>query len=477
MGKLRAFMDIPRCDPGYRPKEERLRDYRAVERLPGQDKIERQASRCMDCGTPFCHAYGCPLGNVIPEFNDSVYRGNWRQALDLLVSTNNFPEFTGRVCPAPCEASCVAGLNTDPVTIRQIELAIIEKAFESGSIHIAPPALRVDKRVAVIGSGPAGLATADTLNKTGYQVTVYDDAQRPGGILRYGIPDFKLEKWVVERRIHLMETQGIHFETEASVGEDISCRYLKRRFDAVCLACGARKPRDLDVPGRSLNGIHFAMDYLIQQNKRISGEPVDQSSEINARDKTVVIIGGGDTGSDCLGTALRQGAKKVYLFEILPRPPDERPETTPWPMWPLIFRQTHAYKEGGEKRWSVMTKAFLGEKGKLNKLQCAEVEWRSPKAGAPPVPIERPGTQFEVEADMVILAMGFEGPGNNRLIEDLHLELDASGNVKTDDQWRTSSKGVYVAGDMRQGQSLVVKAIADGRKAAQEIIAYLGTKR
>lgn len=477
MGKLRAFMDLSRYDPGYRPREERLRDYRAVERQPGQDKIERQASRCMDCGTPFCHAYGCPLGNVIPEFNDSVYRGNWRQALDLLLSTNNFPEFTGRVCPAPCEASCVAGLNTDPVTIRQIELAIIEKAFESGYIHSGLPAVHLDRRVAVIGSGPAGLAMADTLNKTGYRVTVYDDAQHPGGILRYGIPDFKLEKWVVERRIQLMEAQGIHFETGASLGKDISCRYLKRRFDAVCLACGARRPRDLDVPGRDLNGIYFAMDYLIQQNKRISGEPVDQSSEINARNKTVVIIGGGDTGSDCLGTALRQGAKKVYLFEILPRPPAQRSETTPWPMWPLIFQQTHAHKEGGEKHWSVMTKAFLGEKGKLKKLQCAEVEWRSPEASAPPVPVERPGTRFEVDADMVILALGFVGPGNNRLIEDLNLELDARGNIKADDKLRTSSEGVYVAGDMRQGQSLVVKAIADGRKAAREIIAYLGAKR
>ena len=338
------LMEYKRKDPGYRPVEERLRDYRAVELQLSQDEINRQASRCMDCGTPFCHAYGCPVSNVIPEINSFVLNGNWRQAMNLLLSADNFPEFTGRACPAPCEGACVAGIHGDPVTIRQIELAIIEKGFESGDVGFGPPSIRYDKRVAVIGGGPAGLAVADTLNRAGYLVTVYDSAGHPGGILRYGIPDFKLEKWVVERRVKLMEHEGIVFETGVNVGEDISYGYLKKRFDAVCLAGGAREPRALKIPGRELKGIHYAMDYLTQQNKRIGGEPVDPSKSVTAEGKTVVVIGGGDTGSDCLGTALRQGAKKVYQFEILPKPPAGRSESTPWPLWPLMLRETHAHK-------------------------------------------------------------------------------------------------------------------------------------
>ncbi|MBW2609804.1 MAG: glutamate synthase subunit beta [Deltaproteobacteria bacterium] len=476
MGKPAGFIEIQRKDPGYRPKGERLGDYRAVERQLSLKEINRQAARCMDCGTPFCHAYGCPVSNVIPEFNDFVYRGMWRQALDILISANNFPEFTGRICPAPCEAACVAGINCDPVAIRLIEMAIIEKGFESGYISSDRPGIRLDKRVAVIGAGPSGMATADTLNRAGYGVTVFDNARYPGGILRYGIPDFKLEKWVVERRIKLMEEQGILFEMGVTVGEDISYNYLARRFDAICLACGSREPRDLKIPGRDLEGIYFAMDFLFQQNKRIGGENIDTSKEISATGKRVVVIGGGDTGSDCLGTALRQRAAKVYQLEILPRPPEKRPESTPWPTWPVMLRETHAHKEGGDLRWSVITKKFTGTNGVLKKLSCMEVEWAVKEAGGQAVPVEKPGTEFKLEADMVILAMGFVGPGKNRLIEELGMELDSRGNIKTDERYMTSVEGLFAAGDMRQGQSLIVRAIADGGRAAKGIIDYL-TKR
>jgi glutamate synthase (NADPH/NADH) small chain len=359
------------------------------------------------------------------------------------------------------------------VTIRHIELAIIEKGFESGYIIPASPVKPFDERVAIIGAGPAGLAVADTLNRAGYGVTVFDSARHPGGILTYGIPDFKLEKWVVERRVKLMEEEGVLFETGVRAGDDISCRYLKDRFDAICLACGARKPRDLLVPGRELKGIYFAMDYLTQQNRRIAGEPIEPSEVITAEGKTVVVIGGGDTGSDCLGTALRQGAKKVYQFEILPKPPGERPESTPWPMWPLILRETPAHKEGGEQRWSVMTKEFSGENGVIKKLRCAEVEWQGKGEGEQLVPVEKSGTEFEVQADMVVLAMGFVGPEKNRLIDELGIEMDTKGNVKADAQQMTNVKGVFVAGDMALGQSLVVRAIANGRRAAKGIVNYL----
>ena len=466
-------MEDKRKDPGYRPRDERLRDYKAAERQLSYEEINRQALRCMDCGTPFCHAYGCPVANVIPELNYFVCRGNWREALNILLSANNFPEFTGRVCPAPCEAACVAGINGDPVTIRQIELAVIERGFESGYVRTGLPAVRYDERVAIIGSGPAGLAVADTLNRAGYRITVYDDASYPGGILRYGIPDFKLETWAVDRRISLMEEEGVVFETGVTVGDDISSRYLKRHFYAACLACGAREPRDLNVPGRDLKGIYFAMDYLTQQNKRVSGETIGSSEEITAEGKTVIVMGGGDTGSDCLGTALRQGAKKVYQLEILPKPPVNRSESTPWPMWPVMLRETHAHKEGGELLWSVMTKEFSGEKGVLKKLLCAEVEWVAAEEGKPPVPVEKPGTDFKIEADMVLLTMGFLGPGKNRLIDELGIELDSKGNVKADERHMTNIKGLFVAGDMTRGQSLVVRAIDDGRKAAREIMAYL----
>ena len=473
MGKPKGFLEIPRKDPGCRLKNERVRDYEAVEKHLSHGEILEQASRCMDCGTPFCHAYGCPISNVIPEFNDFVFRGMWHEALQILLSENNFPEFTGRICPAPCEAACVAGIVTEPVTIRQIELAIVEMGFERGYILPDPPKTRSHKRVGIVGSGPAGLAAADSLNRAGYPVTVYESDLQPGGILRYGIPDFKLEKWVVKRRIRLLEEQGVLFETGIRVGEDISYRYLTRHFDAICLACGSRRPRDIRIPGRELNGIFFAMDYLSRQNQLIAGENVLPSHELSAKGKKVVVIGGGDTGSDCVGTALRQGALGVVQLEILPRPPLTRSETTPWPMWPLLLRKTHAHEETEEPRWGVITKEFMGKKGDVEKLRCAEVRWQSPGNGAPAVPKEIPCTEFVLEADLVLVAMGFESPETNPMVESLGLEGDARGNLKVDTMGMTGVAGVFAAGDMCLGQSLVVRAIADGRKAAQGIRKYL----
>ncbi len=467
-----ATVESERKDPGYRPVAERLSDYEAVERQLHDDDVLIQSSRCMTCGTPFCHAYGCPLSNIIPEFNDCARRGQWEEGLELLLSTNNFPEFTGRVCPAPCEASCVDGIHGDPVTIRQIELFLTGKGFLNGYINPAPPKNRNDKKVAVIGSGPAGLAVADTLNKAGYWVTVYESARRPGGILRYGIPDFKLEKWVVERRVALMRKEGVVFETGVMVGEDLSYRFLKQRFDAICMACGAGEPRDLKVPGRELQGIHFAMDYLCQQNLRNEGETILPAEEIHAAGKNVLVIGGGDTGSDCVGTALRQGAKEVWQFEILPEPPAQRPASTPWPEWPQILRTTHAHQEGGKRRWGIMTQAFLGNGDVLSGVQCVEVDWQKDNEGRLG-PIEKTGTRFEQTVDLVILAMGFLAPTKNRIVDDLGLQLNDRGHVQVDDAGMTSANGIFAAGDMALGQSLVVKAIADGRRTAAGIRKFL----
>ncbi len=477
MGNTAAMMEPKRRDPGYRPVSERLKDYEAVERSLHDDDVMLQSSRCMVCGTPFCHAYGCPLSNIIPEFNDSARRGEWREGLEILLSTNNFPEFTGRICPAPCEAACVDGIHDDPVTIRQIELFLIGKGFSKGYITSTPPKKRMDGKVAVVGSGPAGLAVADTLNKAGYLVTVFESAQRPGGILRYGIPDFKLEKWVVERRVALMRNEGVLFETGVWVGEDLSYRFLKQRFDAVCMACGAGEPRNLKVPGRELQGVHFAMDYLCQQNRRNSGEPILSSQQIHAGGKKVLVIGGGDTGSDCVGTALRQGAEEVWQFEILPEPPVERPASSPWPVWPRILRTTHAHKEGGKRRWAVMTQEFFGKRGTVTGVECVEVDWKRGKDGRLTRPVEKPGTRFRQDVDLVILAMGFTAPTLNKIVDSLGIQLNERGHIQADHWGMTSVEGIFAAGDMALGQSLVVKAIADGRRTAGGIMRFLGEKK
>lgn len=472
MGKDYGFLEYERREPGCRPREERLRDYRGVERRMSDRDVNEQAARCMDCGVPFCHGCGCPLANLIPELNDHVYHDRWRAALELLLATNPFPEFTGRICPAPCEAACVAGLHGAAVTVRQIELAIVEKGFERGYIAPHPPARRLEQRVAVVGSGPAGLAVADRLNRYGVQVVVYESAPRPGGILRYGIPEFKLEKRVLDRRIRLMEAEGIRFESGVEVGRDVSYRYLRDRFDAVVLTGGAREPRDLRIPGRDLRGIHFAMPFLVQQNLRLEGAEIPADESIHAGGKRVLIIGGGDTGADCLGTALRQGARRVYQFEILPRPPAERAQGSPWPMWPDKMRSSSSHEEGGEREWCVSTKAFLGQNGKLQAARCCRVEWSA--AGGRRQVREREGTEFLVEAELAILSMGFCGPGRNRLVEEQGVERDERGYARRDARHMTSVEGLFVAGDMALGASLVVRAIADGRRVAAGVVRFLG---
>lgn len=471
MSKERAFLEYPRKEPGYRSKNERMRDFRAVELRLTDEEILQQAARCMNCGTPFCHAYGCPLNNVIPELTNLVYHQRWKEALDLLLATNPFPEFTSRVCPAVCEGSCVLGINAGAVTIRQLERAITEKGFDSGYIVPRPPKRRRTERVAVIGSGPAGLAAADRLNRAGFNVVVYENAARPGGILRYGIPEFKLEKRVIDRRIQLMTDEGIAFETNVNVGVDISLRFLQGHFNAIVLTGGARTPRDLQVPGRELAGIHQAMDYLVQQNKRLMGELVS-GSEITAEGKNVAVIGGGDTGSDCLGTALRQGARLVRQFEILPKPPATRDPDTPWPLWPNMLRVSSSHEEGGERRWSVSAREFHGENGCVKAICVWDVEWFRGQGGKPSFR-EKTGTNMVLPAELVILALGFTGPGHNRIVEELGLRRDARSNILVDADHMTSVSGVFAAGDMVTGSSLVVRAVADGRAAAEGIMRRL----
>jgi len=457
-------MEYRRELPARRPVAERVSDFREVYQDFPEQKLRLQGARCMDCGVPFCQT-GCPLNNVIPDWNDLVYRDRWREAVRALHATNNFPEFTGRICPAPCEAACVLGINSPPVTIKNIEQAIIEHAFREGWIHPELPSHRTGKRVAVVGSGPSGLAAAQQLNRAGHWVTVFEKADRIGGLLRYGIPDFKLEKRVLERRLEQMTREGVIFKTRKHIGQDVPVEELGGEFDAILLAGGAESPRDLKVPGRELAGIHFAMEYLLQQNRHVAGEAV--AGQILATGRQVVIIGGGDTGADCLGTAHRQKPQSVHQFEIMPMPPPERSASTPWPLWPLQLRTESAHEEGGTREWAVATTRFSGdENGRVKQLHAIRV-------GPPPKFEPIPGTDFTIEADLVLIAMGFLGPVKNGMLESLGMQLDARGNVECDANHMTSVPGVFAAGDMRRGQSLVVWAISEGRKAARGIDKYL----
>jgi glutamate synthase (NADPH/NADH) small chain len=446
--------------------EERVRDWFEVYVPLPEDRVRKQGARCMDCGVPFCHT-GCPLTNLIPDWNDLVYKGRWREALRELHATNNFPEFTSRICPAPCEASCVLGINEPPVSIKSIERAIIDRGWAEGWIQPEPPLERTGKRVAVVGSGPAGLAAAQQLARMGHLVTVFEKADRIGGLLRYGIPDFKMEKHHIDRRMAQMQAEGVSFRTRCHVGVDISVEELKRQFHAIVLAGGAEQPRDLRVPGRELKGIHFAMEFLPLNNRRNAGDEIPAGEWVSAAGKNVIIIGGGDTGADCLGTSIRHGAKSIRQFEIMPMPPSERSPQTPWPLWPYQLRNETSHEEGGERIWSIATIEFLGdENGHVRAL-------RTTRVGPPPKFEPLPGTEEIYEADLVLLAMGFTGPVRSGLIEQLGAELDARGNVKADENYMTSVPGVFAAGDMRRGQSLVVWAIAEGRKAAEGVHQWL----
>jgi glutamate synthase (NADPH/NADH) small chain len=466
MGKTKGFMEYTREMPQRRPPADRINDWFEIYLDFPEEKIRAQGARCMDCGVPFCHT-GCPLTNIIPDWNDLVYRGRWKEAIRVLHSTNNFPEFTGRICPAPCEAACVLGINEPPVTIKQIEKMIVDRGFEEGFIRPEPAEASTGKRVAVVGSGPAGLAAAQQLARAGHAVTVFEKADRIGGLLRYGIPNFKMEKHLIDRRIRQMEAEGVKFVTKAHVGPGVPVDYLRREFDAILLAGGAEHPRDLRVPGRELNGIHFAMDFLPQQNKRCEGDTVAAEGAILATGRRVVIIGGGDTGADCLGTSHRQKALSINQFELLPKPPDERSPSTPWPLWPMQLRVESSHEEGGIRQWSVSTTHFSGDdQGNVKQLHGVQV---GPAPKFEPIP----GTDFTMDVDLVLLAMGFLGPVRNGMIEELGVKVDQRGNVAADENYMSSVPGVFAAGDMRRGQSLVVWAIAEGRKAARGIDEYL----
>jgi len=464
MGDIKGFLKVKRQPVKYRPVCERVKDYRETAMLRSEKDSGLQASRCMDCGTPFCH-WGCPIGNYIPEWNDLLFRGQWQKAFTLLSATNNFPEITARLCPAACEYSCVLGINDEPVTIRQNELEVIEYAFKTGLVKPRPPRKRTGKEIAIIGSGPAGLACADQLNQAGYMVIVFEKDQRIGGLLRYGIPDFKLEKQILDRRLEILRKEGVVFVGGMQVGKDYPAGNLMKDFSAVCIACGSRVPRDLKIEGRQLKGIHFALDYLIQANKRLSGERIAIDELIDAKDKKVVVIGGGDTGADCTGVAHRQGAKRVVQIELLPKPPECRTPDYPWPSYPLLYRTSTSHEEGGIRQWSVSTKKFTGRNGRVEKLLCQRLA-------------QEPGEkEFEIEADLVILALGFLHPEHSGLTRDLGLEFDTKGNVKTNEDYMTNIEGVFAAGDARRGQSLVVWAISEGRRAADRIDGYLKTSR
>ncbi|MGH9772578.1 MAG: glutamate synthase subunit beta [Candidatus Acidiferrales bacterium] len=464
MGKITGFKEYARETAARRPVAERVNDYFEVYQPFPDDKVRTQAARCMDCGIPFCHT-GCPVNNIIPDWNDLAYRDQWQDAIRVLHSTNNFPEFTGRICPAPCEAACVLGINEPPVAIKLIEKTIVERAWQEGWIKPEPPETRTGKRVAVVGSGPAGLAAAQQLNRAGHWVTLFEKADRIGGLLRYGIPDFKMEKRVLDRRLEQMLEEGVRFQTGAHVGHNVPVEELRKEFDAILLAGGAEQPRDLKVSGRGLKGIYFAMEFLPQQNRRIAGDEVPD--QILAAGKRVVIIGGGDTGADCLGTCHRQKARSVQQFEIMPMPPEDRHASTPWPLWPLQLRTESAHEEGGLRDWALNTTKFTGDQnGNVKQLHAVRV-------GAPPKFELLPGTEVAIEVDLVLLALGFSGPVKQGMVEQFGVELDSRGNIATQGNYMSSVPGVFAAGDTRRGQSLVVWAIAEGRSAAKAIDEYL----
>lgn len=489
MGDPKGFLKVKRETAGYRPVCERIKDYKEIAIPLPERQSKEQASRCMDCGIPFCH-WGCPIGNFIPEWNDFMFHGHWKEAVQLLQATINFPEITGRICPAPCETACVLGLNDDPVTCRENELAIIEYAFKKGWIKPNPPKKRTGKEIAVIGSGPAGLTAADQLNKFGHNATVFEKDDRIGGILRYGIPDFKLEKWILDRRLKILEKEGIQFKTNIDAGVDYSAKRLKKDYDAICLACGSGVPRDLRIEGRNLEGIYFAMDYLTQANrinaglkltapsgrnrKKNSPTPQLTKEKIETKGKKVVVIGGGDTGANCVGVAHREGASCVVQIELLPRPPECRTEDFPWPKYPMILKTSSSHEEGGERKWSILTKKFIGEKGKVKKLSCVQVQF-GPKMDEKSCPIMReiPDSEFEIEADLVILAMGFVYPEKKGLLSDLKVKLTDQGAVRINKDYSTSVKGVFACGDIDRGASLIVWAFYEGRCAASHIDNYL----
>jgi glutamate synthase (NADPH/NADH) small chain len=471
MGQIDGFMKFDREMPKSRDPKERLNDYKEVYNPLDKEKVKQQAARCMDCGVPFCHN-GCPLGNIIPEFNDAVYSGKWEEAIKILSSTNNFPEFTGRICPAPCEASCVLSINNNPVTIEYIEKTIAEQGYEKGYIKANPPKHRTGKRVAVVGSGPSGLAAAAQLNKAGHWVTVFERSDRIGGLLRYGIPDFKLEKYVLDRRLRLMEQEGVIFRTNAHVGVNISAKHLQDEFDAVVVCGGASAPRDLPIPGRQFKGVHYAMEFLTQQNKRVAGDRIF-SGEILANEKNVLVIGGGDTGSDCVGTSNRHGAKSVSQIELLAKPPVTRNEmANPWPLWPMVLMTSSSHEEGVDRQWAILTKEFLGDNtGRLTGLKIVDIKWGVNAQGKMGFE-EIAGTERVIPCELALLAIGFTGAEKGGLVEELKLELDERGNIKSSN-YMTSHEGVFAAGDIRRGQSLVVWAISEGREAARAVDTWL----
>jgi glutamate synthase (NADPH/NADH) small chain len=473
MGKPTGFLEFTRELPAKRLPQERVNDYNEFVERYSEEKLNQQAARCMDCGIPFCHQ-GCPLGNVIPDFNDAVYRKNWLEAYEILRSTNNFPEFTGRICPAPCESSCVLGINQPAITIEEIEKHIIEIAFDKGFVKARKPNLPTGKRVAIVGSGPAGLAAAAQLNYAGHQVTVFERDDAPGGLLRYGIPDFKLEKWVIDRRLKIMEEEGVIFKCNANVGVDVRVNDPAARISCSSALRGINHSKRSKIPGRELKGIHFAMDFLKQQNKRVANLPIEEE-DLFATGKNVVVIGGGDTGSDCVGTSNRHGAISIVQFELLPKPPDGRTQFMPWPTYPMTLKTSSSHEEGVERKWAIATKEFVSDaNGNLKGLRIVDLEWKFAEEGKPAQFVEKAGSEREIPCELALLAMGFVHPQHQGVVEQLGVQLDERGNVKaTEKQFQTNISKVFTAGDMRRGQSLVVWAISEGRECARKVDEYL----